>query len=509
MSSYYEPDSMHDLVLHSEKLYADQQFCYSWHEDDFISATYAEFISDVRRSADWFIDHGYKDRHIMLFGHNSYEWLVCYVAITAYVGVCICAGKDWKQYDLARGIEAAMPDAIITDAILQMYTAPFAATIDVFGFNEVFTVGGDLVQNNPRFDALARKKADNAVVVFTTGTTSFPKAAQLTLANMFANGQSLYSRTQLSNDDVLYMFLPMYHIYSQVCVSIAAFLVGAKLYMAHDLDNLQQELQLCRPTMIAGVPLFFERVLSAIADADMRKIKKVIKVLNFLHISSSIRRRIFHEIHGAFGGQLKVFTSGGALLNFETKKLLRDVGFMFIEGYGMSEASGVVSAEIPGRIVPGSVGKILENVKLKINNPDNDGYGEIMVYGRSVMAGYLKKGAVDTSCFDKDGYFKTSDEGFIDSQNNIFLRGRIGRSLVLSSGENISIDEMMTLIKSVVQVDKIYVSQNEGYLEASIFSHQTEATIKTALDGMNKTLPKYKQIHKWMIIDEYAVSGMK
>jgi len=509
MSSYYEPESMHDLILHTEELYASVPFLYSWHGADFTSATYATFISDVRRAADWFIAHGYKDKSIMLFGKNSYEWLVCYVAITAYVGVCVGASKDWKHYDLDRAIEVSVPDVIIFDESLREFTTPFAAKLAVFPFSGVVVADGVEVKNNPRYDALARKKTDNAVIVFTTGTTSLPKATPLTLANMFANGESLYSRTQLTKEDVLYMFLPMHHIYSQVCVSMAAFLVGAKLYIAHDLNNLEEELRLCQPTMLSGVPLFFERVLGAINPADMRKIKQVAKVLHFFHASAQLRKKIFKKIHDVFGGRLKTFTSGGAPLDFATKQLLRDMGFVVVEGYGMSEASGVVSAEVPGESVPRSVGKVLENIEVKIKNPAADGYGELLIRGRNVTAGYINKGVVDTSCFDEDGYYKTNDEGYMDEGRNLFVRGRMGKAMVLSSGENISVDEMSLLIKTVAHIDKVYLSERDGYLEATLFTHETKEAIADALDTLNAELPRYKHLQKWTIINDYTAPEMK
>lgn len=507
MTSYYEPDTLHDLLLHSEREYSPLPYLFTWVDGTYESASFGQFISDVRRATDWFIEQGYKDKRIMLYGKNSYEWMVSYVAIASYVGICICANKDWKQYDLDRAVEAAQPNVIVSDASLQDYTNTVNG-VQTVTFEDV-PKSVDSIANDLRFDGLARGKDEDAVNIFTTGTTSFPKVVPLTLRNMFSNGRALYDRSTSSKEDRMYLFLPMHHIYSQVCVSMAALLVGAQLYLAHDVRNLLEELRQSRPTMLSGVPLFFERVLGSIEPSDMRKIQLAINVLHMFGASQKTRQKVFKKVHDVFGGEVRVFTSGGAALRYETKKMLRDLGFCVLEGYGMSEASGVVSAESMSDRLSRSVGKVLDNIDAKVVNPKADGYGELVVRGNNVMDGYWKAEGLDTSSFDEQGYYKTGDEAYLDKNGYLYIRGRIGKSLVLSSGENVSIDEMVGLVTATTSIDKVYLSESEGYLKATVFSREPRSDIEAAITHLNKELPRYKQIMTWELVNDYAPSEMK
>lgn len=509
MSSYYEPASMHDLILHTEKEYGALPYVGIWQHDDYRMVTFDEFIADVRKAAAWFIDNGYKDKRIMLFGQNSYEWLVCHVAIAGYVGVCICASKDWKAYDLQQACDVSMPDKIVMSAELELSVAtpPGLSTIR---FDEVILGAKKLTKQGSYYEKHQRHKDAHSIVIFTTGTTSHPKAVPLSLTNMTAIGASLHSRTDTNCNDRVYLFLPMHHIYSQMCASMATFMVGASIYLAHDMQNhLTHELQKSRPTVISGVPLFFERVLAKIEDADKKKIMRAARILNILHVPVAVRKRIFKKVHEVFGGSLRLLSSGGAPLQPGTKKFFRDMGFTLVEGYGMSEASGVVAVEHMQGGVYGSTGTALDGVDIKIHAPDADGYGELLVRGKSVMDGYFYKGTIDTGCFDKEGYYRTGDCARIDEEGNLFVKGRMDKSIVLSSGENISSREMSSKIKQQVKADKVYLRQREGYLDAIIYTRRQRKAVDTLMEELNETLPKYTQVLHWQVVNDYSVSEMK
>ena len=505
--SYYQPRTMHDLLQHTLQEYGALPYTYEYEDGEFRPTTYSNFIADVERTAALLIEKGYKGERIMLYGKNSYQWLVLYFAITAYVGVAVCASKDWKAYDIANALAASRPALVLCDDELRQYLPgdqPVLPYTELQSLTQS-TQAPSLVQ----LEQWEQPGSDIAIIIFTTGTTSIPKGVPLSLDILFANGSSLYRRVPSTTRDSYYLFLPMHHVYSQTCVTVAAFVVGAKLYISRDVHNFAEEAALIRPTIIFGVPLFFERVLNAISAEDMQRISRATTVLNALHAPTWLRRKIFKPVHAAFGGRVRLLTSGGALLNRSTKRFLRDVGIHLIEGYGMSESSGVVAAEYRTSRDRDAVGTVLESQQVIIHNPDEDGWGEVYVKGKCLMPGYDTPDGYDRRQFSDEGYYKSGDIGRLGKKRTLYIRGRKEKVLVLSSGENISINEMTSLLVEQEGIDKVYLRDESGYLAAEIFSKLTKEALAQKIASLNASLPRYKQIKTYTQINDYTLSEMK
>lgn len=510
MNYFYDPTSLHDLIQHSLTQHGDLPYIYEYIDGVYEPKSYRDFIADIYRAVQLLDDLGLRGKRVMLYGKNSYEWLVFYTAITAYVGVCVCANKDWKCYDMENAILATSPDFIICDKDLEQYICDSKNDRRKGSLQKLFHKLRLCNKNNEQLETRAHKKDEITVIIFTTGTTGLPKAVPLSLATMFASGRSLYAQVLTTPEDSYYLFLPLHHIYCQFGVAMAAFTIGASLYLAHDLRHFVEEAKAGQPTIIPGVPLFFERILAGINKKDMQQIHIAVRVLDLIHASKKIRRVIFKKVHEAFGGNVRILTSAAAQLNRDTKYLLRGMGFDLIEGYGMSETSGAVSIEhIYSNPVIGSVGKILEPQKIKIKKPAADGYGEVLVKGENVMSGYLINNKIDRSNFDKDGYFATGDEGYVDEDNNLYIRGRIGKIITLSSGEKVSVDEIVSLLMALKIMDKVYLNEKDGYINGTIFSHKEVTKVNKSIELLNNTLPKYKQLRSWTQIKEYNLSEIK
>lgn len=507
MKQYSLPTTIHELLETTEEKFGNKAFVYQLQDAKYESISYREFIADVKQVASCLIDKGYKDSHIMLYGANSYEWLVSYVAVSGYVGTCVCANKDWKQYDLENASRVVHPELVLCDVDL----FEEAARANKKSVRLTFA---DLMEQSRHVQTSAlqdyrRDKDDTMAVVFTTGTTSLPKAVPLTFANLLANVDALSQRILPTSIDRYYLFLPLHHIYSQTCIALAALWYGSELYLSQDHADVRRELLLAKPTILPGVPLFFERIIASITPSERRSIDRVRAVLNTIHAPNGLRKKVFSRVHAALGGNIRVLISGAAKLDRDHKKLFKDMGFTLVEGYGMTEASGVVAAEFPGDAVLESSGRVLEHIDIKIDQPNARGEGEICIRGDNITKGYLQSGVIDRSPFDSDGYYHTGDMGNVDATRNLFIKGRKDNVLVLSSGESVLIQELKSLLFKIKGVEKVYLFEKDGYVAATIFTKRTYAHVSVAIRQLNTRLPRYKQIHSFDVVNDYTLSRMK
>ena len=508
MNYFYEPVSIDDMLKNTKAKYGSRMFAHELVDGQFNGKTHGEFIADVHAAASQLISAGYGGKSIMLQGKNTYEWLVLYIAIIGYVGICICASKDWKAYDLSHAIEVTSPDLILYDMSVadlvesldkSFLTMPFHQILHADSQSADIDLGKQRIPGNT-----------TSMIVFTTGTTALPKAVTLSFGNAMANGQNLYSRIPITPDDVYYLFLPFHHIYAQACIIFAALLLGAQVYISYSVQNAKEELLLSKPTIIPGVPLFFDRILDAFTDQQRRTAQQADVLLTRFHAPRWLRRRVFKDFHDALGGQVQCLTSGAARLDSSTKQFLRSTGLTVIEGYGMSETCGVISVEYDHDSPLGSVGRPLEHMQVTIQDPDKNGFGEIAVKGKNVMQGYIVNCIVNPPVLNDSGFFITGDIGRFDQAGNLYIKGRADKVLVLSSGEKVSIDELTKLVKKGNnEIRKVYFSEENGYVSAKIFTLQSEKLLQKHLSKLNSLLPRYKQIRHYSVIRDLTESEVK
>ena len=260
-------------------------------------------------------------------------------------------------------------------------------------------------------------------------------------------------------------------------------------------------------------------------QGKMDTVKKGIKISNMaLKLKIDLRKKVFHEIHEKLGGKIRVMVAGGAALDPETEKGFTDLGFNLLQGYGLTETSPVIAAETTKNRKLGSIGKKFKSVEVKIDNPDENGIGELMAKGNSVMKGYYENEEATKDALEPDGWFHTGDLAKIDEEGYIYISGRKKNVIVLSNGKNVFPEEIEILLNKIEGIKESFVYEKKDAdgdakvcvkivydknLLKELYNIEGEENIKDFLwkkvKEVNNLMPKYKYIREMIISEEELI----
>lgn len=483
-------DSMDQLVRTSYDEFKDVTGIYEKIDGRFVGRTFGEFYTDVRSLSEKLLNMGLRGKNILLYGRNSYNWMAAYLAITAYVGVAVPIDKEWKVNDIDRVLSVADIDFILYSGYLEGNLA--GANKPKANLENETT---DLIRQGAPLDVKRVENQTNndrvCTVMFTSGTTTTPKRIELTERNLVANGNEMGKLFTVSPRDRYMVSLPLSHIGTVLGVFIYPVSMGASMYIPNDFNEMGEDLKLVRPTVLYGVPKIFEKIWESIPSDKQAKIKKGIKVSNFLRrIGIDKRKEIFAAFHESLGGATRFAISGAAKLDDGLIRIFDDMGLTILQAYGMTETSAVVACDSIGRYRLGSVGKVLGNQIYKIIDQDENGVGEICVKGENVA-----KCAVEG-----DGYLHTGDLGYVDKDGYLFIIGRIKRLIKLSNAKNVYPDELEKLLMQMKGVLHARVYEKDACIAAEIVSDCGHETINGLVAMLNNDLPHYMKIQQVKII---------
>jgi long-chain acyl-CoA synthetase len=283
---------------------------------------------------------------------------------------------------------------------------------------------------------------DSALILYTSGTTGRSKGAVLSHGNVVSNIRAAASRFNVDNSMHTLSFLPINHVFEQVCGLLLPISVGGTVSFAESVKKLGENLVEVRPSFFTGVPavyrLFYDRIMKNIRGKT---------ISNLLFSVPLARQMVVSRVKRNFAGST-MFISGGAALDPEIAGGLMRLGFRIFQGYGVTETSPVIAAECPGRSRLGSVGTILEGVEVKIEGANEEGIGEILVRGPNVMQGYFRNPHATDEAL-ADGWYHTGDLGRLDDEGFLFICGRVKNVIVTPNGKNVYPEEVeIELMKS-------------------------------------------------------------
>ena len=447
--------------------------------------TYCEFIEKVNYLAAYLIDKGFYGKNIGIYGPNSIEWMISDVAIMCYVGCGVGFNKDWSYDNVVYSIKKSELTCLIYDErqseIMEQIKKEFPDLTYISvqkDFAGCIEEGKSLCKG--LFSLEARPGDVPAKVVFTSGTTSFPKAVLLSVNNVFSGWRSLGRRIDAGPEDVCYLFLPLNHTYGSIYNFIYSLVFGYEIYLAGSIKEMAQEMMQIHPTIFSGVPLVFTRFYEA---------SKAMGV----------------GLGTLLGGKMKYLFCGGAKLTPEIRKAYADEGMYMMNAYALSETSSGFSIDYPGEEDMESVGTLFEDVDAVVIDPDEDGYGELAIKGDNIFLGYFNDEEATKAAFNEDGYFLTGDIGTIRN-NKVYLKGRKDTRITLSNGENIStkrIEERVKEIHGCVASVKVYMRGD--LLCTDIYVKDSEAPSDPSVwDGLieklNENVSRYERIGKYNIV---------
>jgi long-chain acyl-CoA synthetase len=422
--------------------------------------TYRELWEKFRTVAKELNSSGLKPGdHICLYGENTPGWAISYFAIHISGGVIVPLDAQLSARDLLNIIRYSDSKAIIADssrlAELEALFPDEKNEVKLFSIEKLTA----LSKSNDRSDVYNYDPGDTQTIVFTSGTTGEPKGVMLTCENIMSNIQALVSFTEVSSSDNVLSILPLNHAYPCIVGLLSPLFAGATVTFSHSLKSLDlfDVMKETGVTVFPGVPKLFtlldREIFNRVKSLSIfaRIIFWILYTLSaWVRKTTGIRigKLIFKSIHGPFGERFRFFASGGAKLDPKVSEHFLNLGFLLVEGYGLTETSAVSTLNPLKAPKSGTAGIPIRGVEIRIDSPDSEGVGEICIKGSNVMKGYYKNAKATKEVLG-NGWFHTGDLGMIDSDGDILVTGRVKEVIVLSSGKNIYPEEVEKLYEKI------------------------------------------------------------
>lgn len=457
--------------------------------------TYEDVNHRVKKLAGMLLMQGVrKGDRVALLSQNMPNWGVSYLAITSMGAVVVPILIDFTDFEIAKILRHSEAKVIIVsekqsyklqgDLPQTLKSAILADDLLEISLGNL-ELNGAVVKSEPRKskgDVLGSldlpAEEDMAAILYTSGTTGKPKGVMLSHKNILSNAVNTFGIQEVHSGDRLLSVLPLPHTYECTIGFVIPFMSGASVYYLDKLPTptvLLPAMEEVKPTMMLTVPLIIEKVYQnkvlpkLTGSGVMRVLSRVRLVKKFFHKMAG------KKIYKAFGGQLHFFGIGGSKLNAATERFLRDAGFPYAIGYGLTETSPLLAGCGPNTTKFQSTGHSLPGQEIRILDPDpQTGEGEIIARGPMVMIGYYKEPELTKAVFTKDGWFKTGDLGVMDEDGYLFIKGRIKNIIISPSGENIYPEDIEAVINSERHVLESLVYEIKGKLVARVHLNYEE-----------------------------------
>ncbi|HLZ18117.1 MAG TPA: AMP-binding protein, partial [Smithellaceae bacterium] len=426
--------------------------------------SYNQFGADVDALGTALIALGLKGKRIVIIGENRYEWSLSYLAAVNGVGVAVPLDRDLPEHEIQSLINRSEASAVIFSPSLKpqmIKIKPSLKTVEYFiimdragdageehDINRILQKGHDLVrEGDRRFKDAAIDHEAVSILLFTSGTTDSSKAVMLSHKNICENLMALCSMVKLETDDIFLSVLPIHHTYECTCGFLCPLYGGATVAYCEGLRQIPKNLRESKATVMLGVPQIYELMYRLIwhqagKKGSTGKLHLAVRISNLLRkFGINITRKLFAEIHETFGGSLRLFICGAAGIDPQIAAAFGEFGILFLQGYGLTECSPIVTLNRDIDFRDASAGLVLPNLEIRIDNPDAAGIGEICVKGPSVMRGYYQN-EEETANVLKDGWFYTGDAGYIGKGGFLYITGRKKNVIVTLKGKNIYPEEI-------------------------------------------------------------------
>ena len=536
-----------DMLNQTGEVYGDKPaYIFKTEEKGkFRTITHKEFRENINALGTTLIQMGLKDKRIAVISENRYEWELSYLAVAAGVGVIVPLDKALPDNELESLILRSQVEAIIYSS---KYDAIMNALREKKNTNLKYFISMDLEENTQGIyaeKALVEKgkklladgnktyidaKIDAekmGIMLFTSGTTAMSKAVMLSHKNLVTNVMDIIQRFDLTEEDRFLSFLPLHHVFECTVGFLYPISIGGSIAFCEGVKHMAENIKEFEITAMISVPAVFDiiyrKVMKTIEKkgklANLEKGKKVSQFL--LKMKIDLRKQLFKEVHESLGPKLKLVVTGGAALDPETEKGFNDLGFDVEQGYGLTETAPVIAAETPKCRRLGSIGKKFPSVEVKIDDPDEEGVGELMAKGPSIMLGYYENEEATKSALESDGWFHTGDLARIDKDGFIYISGRKKSVIVLNNGKNVFPEEIETLLNKVEGIKETFVfekKEDDGDVKVCVeivydkelikdlYHIEGEENIKEFLwdkvKEVNKLMPKYKYVREMVIKEE-------
>ena len=537
-------DDMRSLVEESAQNFPDSiaiSYKENYWDKEVRKVTFSQWRDDVRNLGTALISYGFREENIAILGENTYGWCCAFFAVMATGSVTVPVDKELPVEDIDGIITTTDTKVLIYGKASESKVKEILRNgglksveliISVAPTNSIETseLGGRTLKTLEEVQAEGAglyASGDNsyydykidvnklASIVFTSGTTGKGKGVMLSQANI-----ALDMTLGMYNFDITRKtlhVLPPHHTFGSTVNYVGHLSQGCEVYISSGIKHVSDEIKEQQPTHLILVPAFLEvmnRKIWATARKDGKEglLKAMIKVSNFLRkFGVDVRRKLFASVLSAFGGKLELIICGGAKLDEEIIRNFDALGITILNGYGITECAPLISANRNKYQKPGSVGTPILACRVKIDNPDENGEGEICVKGPNVMLGYYNNPEATAEVFDKDGFFHTGDYGKLDEEGWIYITGRKKNLIILSNGKNVYPEEIEADLQKVEGVSEVVVYAGESrvqkdkitivaeiFPDADLLAHKgisnAQEYFEDQVKALNAKMPPYKAV---------------
>ena len=544
---YLEIKDLKDMLNKTGKLYAKRPaYKIKVENGKYKTYSHSEVRDMINNLGTALINLDLKGKRIAVIGENRYEWEIAYLSIVCGTGIVVPLDKSLPANELELLIERSDIEAIF-------YTKKYSDIIQniryseknklkhlismdndenfegIYSQKELIRKGKKLIEEgNKEFLNAQINPKEMSIMLFTSGTTSKSKVVALSHENICTNLMDIGSVLDVTQEDVFLSVLPIHHVFECTVGFLFSLYKGAETVFCDGLRHIVENLNEYHVTVMACVPGIYERIFMMIRK-KLEKQGKLEEILEneekYKNFSMQKKKEVFKEIHDMLGGKIKLLISGAAALDKTIEERYRLLGLNLVQGYGLTETSPVVAVGTNKNYKLGSIGKTVPSVEAKLVDVNDDGIGELVVRGSSLMLGYYENEKVNVKSL-QDGWFYTGDLAKIDEEGYIFICGRKKSVMVLKNGKNIFPEEMENLVNKIEGIKESFIfgriqSNDENNIKINVkivfdrdvikdvYKVEKDEDIYKVLSKkikeVNQTMPSYKAIRGMILTEESLI----
>lgn len=538
---YYETRtivSVQDMLVQSAEQFGKRKALTDLNKTPLSEVTFEQLLQKVRVFGTALQKLGIKERsHIAVIGENRVQWCITYLAAACYNYVIVPVDRNLNKTEVLNIIHESDARAIVFSGAVSSHFETAHSSLkkvkhyihmdldskegDFLSMTEIMKdIPGNKIHPLPDIDP-----EEMGIIVFTSGSLGRAKGVMLSQKNIAANLMGMVQMVRIYPEDRFLSVLPIHHTYECTCGFLCPLYKGSSVYYSRSLKTIPEDLQRSKATMLLGVPLLFEKMFRNIKKGIRGKTVTRLMVPPLIGVAKTLeklgmknpQKKLFGTLHQKFGGHIRLFIAGGAAPDPEIAAGLRRFGFMFLQGYGLTETGPILALNRIEAFKDEAAGLPLPGVRLKILEPGEDGVGEVIAKGDNVMIGYYKNDKAIRESFTDEGWFRTGDLGFIDKDGFLHISGRKKNVIIAANGKNVYPEELEDMINRspYVMESMVYGEATSGYTEKiaiqivvdgealiaraesrkkEITAEWIEEVINKEIDKVNKQLPSFKRV---------------
>ena len=452
------------------------------HKEPYKTFTYKEFGDDVIALGTAMIKLlNLKDKRVIIIGETQYDWYISYMAMLCGVGIAVPVDRELPLNELENVVRRSRASAIIyspkkeddikkiketmpeVEYYIEMKSDKDLNGKDV-GINYLIDNGKRIVNSGDNsFMEIEIDPEEFKVLLFTSGTTSNSKGVMLCNKNLAENINAVNAYVKIYPTDRFFSVLPLHHTYESTIGFLVPIAIGCSIAVCEGLRYIVPNLQEAKPTALLTVPLLVESIYKKINET-IKKSHKEKLVNSMIHITNGlktvgidIKKKVFKEIYDNLGGNIRIIVSAAAPIDKKVGNWIEDIGIMFLQGYGLTETAPIAALTPDYKPMVGSAGKAVVQAQIRVDNPNENGEGEIMIKSPTLMLGYYEDEEATREAIEPDGYFHSGDVGYINEDGFIYITGRSKNVIVTQNGKNIYPEEIEMLLDKIPEIKEVMV----------------------------------------------------